>query len=56
MMLFEILTNKESMALSLNFLTFNLKYYVSEKNMGLHFHMMLRDQFGGICDKLEGCM
>ena len=41
------------MALSLNFLTFNLKY-VSEKNMGLYFHMTLNDQFGRICDKLEG--
>ncbi len=55
MVLFEILTNKESMALLLNFLTFNLKY-VSEKNMGLYFHMTLRDQFGRISDKLEGCV
>ena len=35
----------------------NLKY-VSEKNIDLYFHMTLRlrDQFGRICDKLEGCV
>ena len=55
MVLFEILTNKASMAFPLNFLTFNLKY-VSEKYIGLYFHMMLRDQFERICDKLEGCV
>ena len=30
--------------------------YVSEKNMDLYFHMTLKDQFGRICDKLEGCV
>ena len=55
MALFESFTNKASMALSFNFLTFNLKH-VSEKNMGLYFHTTLRDQFGRICNKLEGCV
>ena len=43
------------MALSEKIWKVNLKY-VSKKYIDLYFHMMLRDQFGGICDKLEGCM
>ena len=56
MVLFQILTNKASMALSLKFFDIQFKVPVSVKYMGLYFHMTLRDQFRRICDKLEGCV